>query len=171
MKHTATPAGRPTARCIWNSFRASGKRHLILTGTRGSGKSTLLAGLLPYLRETGPVSGITTRAQPGEAVFLTDAGSGRCAQIGAFDPRLPGPENRMQPCLPGFLSLGVPLLQQYGGRLADNLAGRGAEGDLPGDVKGVPGLDRLGIGADGRGGLVCGNFLFHLKSFLSVFEL
>ena len=60
------------------------------------------------------MSGITTRAQPGEAVFLTDAGSGRCAQIGAFDPRLPGPENRMQPCLPGFLSLGVPLLQQYG---------------------------------------------------------
>ena len=91
MKHTATPVGRPTARCIWNSFRASGKRHLILTGTRGSGKSTLLAGLLPYLRETGPVSGITTRAQPWEAVFLTDAGSGRCAQIGAFDPRLPGP--------------------------------------------------------------------------------
>lgn len=104
------PAARPTALCIWNSFRASGKRHLLLTGGRGSGKSTLLAALRPLLGG-GPVPGLTTWAEPGRAVYLREERTGRSAQIGRFDPGLPGPENRMRPCAEGFHSFGVPALR------------------------------------------------------------
>ncbi len=104
------PAARPTALCIWNSFRASGKRHLLLTGGRGSGKSTLLAALRPLLGG-GPVPGLTTWAEPGRAVYLREEHTGRSAQIGRFDPGLPGPENRMRPCMDGFRGFGVPALR------------------------------------------------------------
>ncbi len=108
-----TPAERPTANCIWNSFRASGKRHLLLTGARGSGKSTLLAGILPLLGG-GPVPCLTTWAEPGRAVYLKENLTGRSAQIGQFDSALPGPENRMRPCVDGFRGFGIPALRACG---------------------------------------------------------
>lgn len=37
---------RPSAEALLAAFRASGKRHLIITGTRGSGKTTLLQNFL-----------------------------------------------------------------------------------------------------------------------------
>lgn len=97
---------KPTADCIWNSFRLSHKRHLFLTGTRGAGKSTLLAALAP----NSP--GITTRAEPGRAVNLHENSTGYETAIGYFDPAAPGPENRMRPSVFGFLSLGVPALKR-----------------------------------------------------------
>ena len=108
MKPTGTPAWRLTADCIWSSFRASGKRHLILTGDRGSGKTTLLRALRARL--PGPVPGLTSCAEPGRAVWLQEDATGRRVPIGRFDPALPGPENRMRPLPEGFLSLGVPAL-------------------------------------------------------------
>ena len=105
MSNIGRHAYRLTADCIWNSFRSSGKRHLILTGDRGSGKTTLLSRLFP---EGCP--GVTTWARPGEAVYLKENTTGAAAQIGAFAPDLPGIENRMVPCQKGFLSLGVPAL-------------------------------------------------------------
>ena len=99
------PAKKPTAPCIWNSFRSSGKRHLILTGTRGSGKTTLLNQLFP---EKCP--GLTTWAEPKKAVYLKENASGETVQAGAFDPALPGPGNQMLPLQEGFLSLGVPSI-------------------------------------------------------------
>lgn len=41
------PVFRPTADCIWKSFRSSQKKHLVLTGSRGSGKTTLFHALFP----------------------------------------------------------------------------------------------------------------------------
>ena len=41
------PVFRLTSNCIWNSFRSSNKRHLILTGAAKSGKTTLLSQLFP----------------------------------------------------------------------------------------------------------------------------
>ena len=101
------PAGRPTADCIWNSFRSSGKRHLILTGTRGSGKTTLLQSLFPQ-----SCPGLTTWAVPKQAVYLQDNNSGETVQVGVFDPSLPGPGNQMVPLESGFLSLGIPALER-----------------------------------------------------------
>ena len=99
------PAGRLTADCIWNSFLSSGKRHLVLTGSRGSGKSTLLKALFPE-----PLPGLTTWAKPQQAVYLQDNSSGETVQVGIFDPSLPGPENRMAPLQDGFTALGVTAL-------------------------------------------------------------
>ena len=101
------PANLPTASCIWNSFRSSGKRHLILTGTRGSGKTTLLKQLFP---QTLP--GITTWAKPGQAVYLKNNLTSESVQVGIFDETLPGPGNQMVLAEDGFTSLGVTSLNR-----------------------------------------------------------
>lgn len=95
------------ADCIWNSFRNSNKRHLILTGDRGSGKTTLLNQLF-----SDKHPGITTWAEPAKAVFLKENSTCKTVQIGVFDPSLPGPGNQMTPLPDGFSALGVPALMQ-----------------------------------------------------------
>ncbi len=100
------PVFVPTAACIRNSFRTSGKRHLVLTGGRGTGKSTLLSELLT----TEP--GIRTWAKPRQAVYLKDMCSGETAQIGIFDEALPGTENKMRLCEGPLLEVGVSALQR-----------------------------------------------------------
>ena len=101
------PAKRLTADCIWNSFRSSGKRHLILTGTRGSGKTTLLKKLFP-----NALPGLTTWAKPKQSVYLQDNCSGETVQAGIFDASLPGPGNQMVLLQDGFTSLGIPVLER-----------------------------------------------------------
>ena len=94
-----------SAASIWNSFRSSGKRHLILTGIRGSGKTTLLQALFPE-----KLPGLTTWAEPKQAVYLRDNRSGETVQVGIFDARLPGPGNQMVLLQDGFSALGIPAL-------------------------------------------------------------
>ena len=101
------PAKHLTADCIWNSFRNSGKRHLILTGIRGSGKTTLLHSLFPE-----ELPGVTTWAVPKKAVYLRENATGETVQVGVFDPSLPGSENRMRPLQEGFAELGVSALER-----------------------------------------------------------
>lgn len=101
------PAPRPTPGCIWNSFRASGKRHLLLTGGRGSGKTTLLSFLCP-----DPLPGVTTWADPGKAVYLREESTGRETVIGLFDSTRPGAENKMQPVSRGLQALGMDALRR-----------------------------------------------------------
>ena len=96
-----------SAASIWNSFRSSGKRHLILTGSKGSGKTTLLRALFS---ETLP--GLTTWAEPQRAVYLRENTTGETVQVGAFDASLPGPGNQMVLLQDGFISLGVPTLRK-----------------------------------------------------------
>ena len=52
---------RLTADCIWNSFQSSGKRHLILTGSKKSGKTTLLSEISGTIQPSG--------ALPGKVVY------------------------------------------------------------------------------------------------------
>lgn len=101
------PVPRPTPGCIWNSFRASGKRHLLLTGGRGSGKTTLLGFLCPE-----PLPGVTTWADPGKAVYLREESTGKETVIGLFDSTRPGAENKMQPVSRGLQALGVDALRR-----------------------------------------------------------
>lgn len=101
------PVPRPTPGCIWNSFRASGKRHLLLTGGRGSGKTTLLGSLCPEL-----LPGVTTWADPGKAVYLREESTGKETVIGLFDSTRPGAENKMQPVSRGLQDLGVDALRR-----------------------------------------------------------
>ena len=107
MNNIEMPVYRLTADCIWNSFQNSGKKHLILTGSRGSGKTTLLSQLFP---EKCP--GITTWAKPETAVYLKENNSGSTVQVGVFDAALPGPGNQMVLQEDGFASLGIPALMR-----------------------------------------------------------
>lgn len=107
MSPTETPAYRLTADCIWNSFRNSHKRHLILTGARKSGKSTLLSRLFLH-----PLPGITTWAESGQAVYLMDNSTKRTAQVGFYDGSIPGAENQMRLSPGGFRNFGTASLRQ-----------------------------------------------------------
>lgn len=101
------PAWQLTERSIWNSFRISGKRHLLLTGSRGSGKSTLLKKLIGL-----DAPGIVTWAVPGDGVFLRETATNEQVRIGHYDPASSGESNRMQPDPEGFTGLGIPALMR-----------------------------------------------------------
>ena len=78
-----------------------------MTGSRGSGKTTLLTSFFPQ-----PVPGVTTWAQPQEAVWLAENLTQSKAQIGRFNGALTGESNRMEPIFEGFTELGVPALER-----------------------------------------------------------
>lgn len=99
------PAYRPTANCIWRSFRASSKKHLILTGSRGSGKSTLLSALFPQ-----PMPGLTSYVVPEDGVYMKKNLSGEAVQIGRYQADAPGNTNKMQPVPKAFLTKGIEFL-------------------------------------------------------------
>lgn len=104
MQPIEMPAWKLTADCIWNSFRSSGKKHLLLTGTRSSGKSTLLKKLVPE-----GLPGLTSWAVPGEGVYLSENGTGSQAAIGCFAPDREPP---MAPVSEGFLGLGQSAIRR-----------------------------------------------------------
>lgn len=99
-----TPAWMLTANCIWNSFRQSEKKHLILTGSKKSGKTTLLGKLLPH-----PLPGITTFAVPGEGVYLSENGTDIRRCIGIYNKDFTPP---MQPNPDAFRAFGIPAIQR-----------------------------------------------------------
>ncbi|MGN1121614.1 MAG: hypothetical protein ACI4RV_04540, partial [Eubacteriales bacterium] len=83
MEHSGTTVCHPGAGCIWHSFRNSGKRHLLLTGTRGAGKTTLLNALFPR-----KLPGVTTWAEQGKAVYMADNLTLNSVKIGTYDASL-----------------------------------------------------------------------------------
>ena len=107
MMHRRKFTDSLSADWIWDSFRSSGKRHLILTGSKGSGKTTLLQELFPE-----KLPGLTTWAQPRQAVYLQENLSGATVQVGVFDATLPGPGNQMVLLEAGFTSLGIAALER-----------------------------------------------------------
>lgn len=99
----------PIPQAAVRAFRASGRRHFLVTGGKGTGKSTLLAAVLPLLG-AGSEPDILTFAQPKQAVYLRRTATGACTRIGVFDPSLPGPDTRMQSLPEGFCTLGMDAL-------------------------------------------------------------
>ena len=98
---------RLTADSLWRAFAGSGRRHLLLTGSKGSGKTSLLRALFPQ-----GAPGLTSWAVPRQAVFLRDNRSGEQVQAAVFDGRLPGPGNQMVLLEKAFLSFGIPALER-----------------------------------------------------------
>ena len=95
-----------TPACIWNSFRSSHKKHLVLTGGRKTGKTTLLNKL--FRKQT---RGITTWAVPKECVFIRENGTDRIERVGIYDGAYGGKENKMRLCQEGFLGMGISALR------------------------------------------------------------
>ena len=56
--------------------------------------------------------GLITRAVPMTGVYITGFPHGRSAQIGIYDPCLPGMQNKMVPCPGGFENHAVPMLRR-----------------------------------------------------------
>ena len=71
----------------------------------------MLQELLPLLSE-GPIFGITTWAEKERGVWLRESIGGQVAQVGVFDAKASGKENRMKPVLQGFLTLGLETLKR-----------------------------------------------------------
>ena len=84
----------------------SGKKHLLITGSRGRGKSTLVSRLAPLLSPQYPMGGITTWAVPGEGVWLREDVTGKTAQIGVYDREA----GKMTAHTQGFETLGLAAL-------------------------------------------------------------
>ena len=101
------PAFRPTASSIWNSFRSSGKRHLLITGTRGIGKTTLLSKLFP-----ASLPGITTWAEPYQSVYMQDNLTSKTVKIAQYDPTIEGTEAKMVLLGNVMADFGVSSLEQ-----------------------------------------------------------
>lgn len=101
------PAYRLTTSSIWNSFRSSGKRHLVLTGAMGSGKTTLLSKLFP---ESLP--GITTWAEPYKSVFMKDNSEGTSVKIADYDDTIQGTKLKMVLHGDVLCTFGIPVLNR-----------------------------------------------------------
>lgn len=65
------------------------------------------------------MTGITTWAVPGKAVYLRENDTGRQCPIGLYDVLHPEPENKMQPVFYGFAALGIPALKRCAGAEAE----------------------------------------------------
>lgn len=104
---------RPTTSSIWNSFQSSGKRHLILTGGQSAGKTFRLDPL-----RTG-MPGIITRAVPKTGVYIEAYPHGQTAQIGVYDPALPGERNKMRICADGFDNHAIPMVRKLAAGTAE----------------------------------------------------
>lgn len=107
---------RLTPQSIIRSFRSSGKKHLLLTGSRGSGKSTLakaLAGLLGGTGDDFLLPGFTTFVLPKEKVILRENTTGRQAVIGRYQEPEDGDDSAggcMKPVMAGLETLGQEIL-------------------------------------------------------------
>ena len=101
------PACRPTASSIWNSFRSSGKRHLVITGARGRGKTTLLSELFP-----ASLAGITTWAEPYRSVFMKDNLEGTTVKIADYDDSIQGTKLKMVLQGDVLCTFGIPVLNR-----------------------------------------------------------
>lgn len=122
------PHTYPEAGAVLRAFLASGRRHLILTGSRNTGKSTLLKSLCGEWNYPG----ITTNAVPKTAVTMTDHLTGAAAVVGRYDPTLPGTEQKMRPTDDGFAVFGVELLRRCA--------------DAPGDIVTLDEIGYLELG-------------------------
>jgi len=107
----------PDADAVIRAFTASGRRHLILTGSRHTGKTTLLNAICGKARYPG----ITTTAVPKTAVTMTDNLTGETAAVGIYDPALLGTERKMRPTDDGFSGFGMDLLHRCADAPGENV--------------------------------------------------
>jgi len=94
-----------SASSVKRAFLNSGKRHLLITGSRQTGKSTLLSELTD-----ARMPGITTWAEAKKAVYMKENHENTVIQIGTYCPELPGTENKMLPIKQTLSEAGISML-------------------------------------------------------------
>ncbi len=98
---------KQTVESILRSFQNSGKRHLLLTGSRGCGKSTRFTELQQLLHAEMGIRTKMIAHENSRHVILRENNSEKEALIGQM---LPG--RGMCPMEKGFLDLGIPALER-----------------------------------------------------------
>lgn len=94
---------------VYRAFQNSGKRHLLLTGSRGTGKSVLYR-FLGTVCLSGRIAGFESACSPErDRVYLTDPVNGRRAIIGRRVER--DGKAGMETVPEGFLQEGMTLLE------------------------------------------------------------
>lgn len=101
------PAKEKMTGCIWNSFAATNKKHLIITGSINSGKTTLISHL-----PVAPSSGLITYMEKGKGVYLKDLSRGEVVRAGIFDPEIKTATRKMKLIPSAFSSFGKNVLLQ-----------------------------------------------------------
>ncbi len=82
------------SKAVLRAFENSGKRHLILTGSRGSGKTSMYSLLKNALQ--WDFCGYSTCAVPRSHVVFRDTLTEKETVIAAFDDALPGRDHKMR---------------------------------------------------------------------------
>ena len=96
---------RQITESILNTFQNSGKRHLLVTGSKGSGKTTLVKELEHCFTEGEFLPGIATYLIPNQCVMLREYGTDNKVCIGEM-------RDGMVPVEEGFWGLGVEALKR-----------------------------------------------------------
>lgn len=115
MKHAKRPAIAQLKRYTMTAFHRSGRRHLLLTGSRGRGKTTLLEAMLQSRNIPGVRSFAVRkdRLTPPEKIVLEDRLTGEQAVIGRFE------DGKMVPQTDALESLGVQMLRRAASSRSD----------------------------------------------------
>ena len=96
---------RQITESILNIFQNSGKKHLLVTGSKGSGKTTLVNELELCFSKGKKLPGIITYLVANSCVMLCEKGTDKKACIGEM-------KHTMLPVEEGFLTLGVAALER-----------------------------------------------------------
>lgn len=94
---------------VYRAFQSSGRRHLLLTGSRGAGKTTLIDKMLSRI-PVGECDGLKSTLHPGQEVVLRDPLTGREAVIGTWNACAERSYMEVNPS--GFLQLGGEVLDR-----------------------------------------------------------
>ncbi|MGN0425698.1 MAG: NTP transferase domain-containing protein [Acetatifactor sp.] len=97
------------AEVVYRAFQSSGKRHLLLTGSRGAGKTTLFDEMLSRI-PVAEYGRLKSTLHPGREVVLRDPLTGKEEVIGAWT--VSGGRSAMEAIPSGFLRLGREVLDR-----------------------------------------------------------
>ena len=96
---------RQIAESILNIFQNSGKKHLLVTGSKGSGKTTFVNELEMHFSNGNKLPGIVTYLVSNSCVMLREKRTDKKVCIGEM-------KHTMIPVEEGFLTLGVDALER-----------------------------------------------------------
>lgn len=103
---------RINAKAVYQFYKITGKKHLIITGERGCGKTTLVNALIEHIKSYGLEK--LTSCKQGDYVYMKSSYNNEQYVIGRLkSEKASETTNRMELVKEGFLKAGVPAIQHY----------------------------------------------------------